>query len=417
MSTVYPTGTTIYKPDECYKSYILLPSDKLDVNSNIAAERLQAIESEEVLLIDMNGNVVHKWKVSKRMNARDRLLPNGNLLHIEQKWGAAFHKTIRTNSPGKIIEYDWDGKVVWEWMAPGNPHHDVRRLPNGNTLVLVFEEVPPEILKKAEVKNLDIPYFGKLIRENIQVAGSAIYEVNSKGEIVWEYHEYTDLDLNRFSPVDSLSDWSHTNTCSIIPENKWYDAGDNRFKPGNIIISPRNQDQLYVIDKETKKAVWSWTGHFRGHLPNHAHEPEMIEKGLPGEGNIIYFDNGLFPRDEARTGKSMVIEINPITKAIVWKYQSDLKFFSATRGSQKKLPNGNVFISEDNMGRAFQVKPVKDHPEGGVIVWEYVHTTDISRAAPYPYDYCPQLKALPRPKEIPVSAPNNRDFHVAPAKQ
>jgi len=150
------------------------------------------------------------------------------------------------------------------------------------------------------------------------------------------------------------------NTISPIPENKWYDAGDKRFKPGNILINPRNIDTLYIVDKETKKIVWEWTHNYKGGL-SHCHETEMIEKGLPGEGNIILFDNSLFPRHRTHCGQTFIIEFNPITKEIVWKYETEgyanIKFFSKTMGTQKRLPNGNTFIAEDNTGRLFQVKP------------------------------------------------------------
>ena len=65
------------------------------------------------------------------------------------------------------------------------------------------------------------------------------------------------------------------------------------------------------------------------------------------------------------------MEIDPITKEVVWTYETEgyanIKFFSKTMGSQKRLPNGNTFIAEDNTGRLFQVKP------DGEVVWEYVN--------------------------------------------
>jgi len=47
------------------------------------------------------------------------------------------------------------------------------------------------------------------------------------------------------------------------------------------------------VRKETKEIVWEWTHDYKGGL-SHCHEPEMIEKGLLGEGNIILFDEGVF---------------------------------------------------------------------------------------------------------------------------
>jgi outer membrane protein assembly factor BamB len=138
----------------------------------------------------------------------------------------------------------------------------------------------------------------------------------------------------------------------------------------------------------------------------------MIEKGLPGEGNIILFDNGLFPRHRTHCGQTFIIEFNPVTKKIVWKYETEgyanIKFFSKTMGSQKRFPNGNTFISEDNTGRLFQIKP------DGEIVWEYVNRGGTCRPFPVAYDYCPQIKALPKPPEHAVTPPNNLEWHIEP---
>lgn len=177
--------------------------------------------------------------------------------------------------------------------------------------------------------------------------------------------------------MTALNDWTHGNTSRPIPENKWYDNGDERFKPGNILFCPRNLDTIIIIDRDTKEIVWTWTHNEKGGL-SHCHDPLMIEKGLPGEGNIILFDNGLFPRSRKRVGQSIIYELNPKSGDIVWRYgtvgYSNMAFFSKTMGTQQRLPNGNTLISEDNIGRIFQVAPSPDHPDGGDIVSDSVIT-------------------------------------------
>ena len=79
--SVYPTGTTIYYPNQCFNGYTCFRSH------------------EGVVLIDMNGNVIHTWTVAPTFNKRSRLSPNGHLLY------AGPNRTI--------IEYDWDGNIVW----------------------------------------------------------------------------------------------------------------------------------------------------------------------------------------------------------------------------------------------------------------------------------------------------------------
>ena len=76
----------------------------------------------------------------------------------------------------------------------------------------------------------------------------------------------------------------------------------------------------------------------------------------------------------ARTGstsrsRTRVIEIDPATKAIVWKFQEPrvADFFSPRLSNAQRLPNGNTLINEGWFGRFFAVTPE------GEIVWEYVN--------------------------------------------
>jgi hypothetical protein len=358
--------------------------------------RAKSQSPDDVRLIDMNGNLVHTWKVDPYFNKRSRLQPNGNLLCV--------------GNDLTINEYDWDGNVVWTHKGIGSTN-DMRVLANGNRLLLAHEPMPEAFQK--QVNDVEIaPWWGPRKRGSEETQRSAdLYEVNLKGEVVWEWHAYNHLDLNRFSPATPPGDWLHVNSVAPIPENKWYDDGDERFRPGNILVNARNIDTMYIVDKQTKKVVWEGTHNYKSGM-SHSHEPEMIEKGLPGAGNIILFDNGLFTRNRIHTGQSFVVELNPVTQEVVWVYETkgyaNIKFFSKTMGTQRRLPNGNTYIAEDNKGRLFQVKP------DGEIVWEFVNRGGTTRPAPIPYDFTPQLRALPTPEELAVTPPNNLEWHLEP---
>jgi hypothetical protein len=418
MPTVYPLGTTIWEPSKSYNGYFLLTVGQGDpVNSQdpyvraaneaaakykgkpqepgspgaLALAKAEANTKREIWLIDMMGNVVHKWP---SWGGKAILLPNGHVFQMQR-------------------EIDWDGKIVWEFKPPTATHHDGRVLPDGNYLLLCYENVPAEKLKA--VKDVEVPWWGLFKRSGVKLVGDKILIVTPDKKIIWEWNSSDHLDVNRFSPVNPENDWTHGNTLQAIPENKWYDAGDKRFKPGNILYNPRNFDEIMLIDRESKKVVWSWTHNLSGGL-SHPHSVTMVEKGMPGEGNILVFDNGLFPRNRDHVGQSMVIELNPTNKEIVWKYEtagySNMKFFSKTQGYMQRLPNGNTFINESNTGRLFQVRHVPGHPDGGEIVWEWLHTGALLFDQMYPYDYCPQMKNLPKPKEAQIKPPPNEQFRV-----
>lgn len=417
--SVYPTGTTIYDPAKTQNGYVLISVDYKDlyakVNNreyfkgnpdyNSPGDTLRGEDSELVFLMDMNGNVVHQWK-DLGDNKKIYLLPNGHILSFSQTQSA-------------VNEYDWDGKVVWSFKSKLGPHHDGRRLENGNTLILCYEQVPVSANEK--VTNQTTQWWGTQDRKGIKLRGDTIIEVNPEGKIVWSWSSSEHLDINRYMPLTGMKDWTHGNTVSIIPPNKWYDAGDKRFKPGNILYNPRHFDEFMIIDKESGDVVWSLRDFKAMGGLGQCHEPVMIPKGKPGAGNIMVFDNGLFTRNGVHAGQSVVWEIDPSTSKAVWRYvpagAGSFRFLSKYKGSAYKLDNGNVLISEDYAGRVFQVRPDALLPDGGEIVWEYVYPSVISRTSMYPYDYCPQLQAMTKPAELKVSPLDPASWQVLPDAQ
>ncbi len=417
---IYPTGTTVYLPEKSQNGYFLVMdnekfSNSLDPSIKSEPEYIQhwynkPIKTSEkrvdiVRLMDMNGNVVHTWNTSiySSANARNRLLPNGHLLHLAE-------------FSGKIVEYDWDGKVVWEYDCDGIPHHDFHVLPNGNYLILAEETVPAEYL--AKLKDIDYNFgsrSGTMKRTDAKLVGDTIIEVTPDKKVVWKWKSWEHADINRASAFDEPNDWLHGNTISPIPPNKHFDAGDKRFTPGNIIFNPRNLDEVWIIERETGKIIHTLNHSVRKGLA-HPHDPHMIEKGLPGEGNIIIFDNGAASTFAARSGASMVVEMDAITGKSQWHYNPSYGqgFFSPYMAASQKLPNGNVFISEDATGNMLQIKPNADGTPGGEIVWSYVSDGCVGRSLFVPYDYTPQLRNMKKPVESKVSPIDPLTFKILP---
>jgi hypothetical protein len=385
MLTVYPVGTTLYKPDRCYNGYTL------------------TFSGLDVALIDMNGRSVNAWRLdtetTERGTDRARLLSNGRIL---------VSRGGMTSTDGLLQEYDWEHDLVWEYVPEGDvphthylgPHHDVYRKKNGNTLLICREAVPASYLDGVRVPTW----------QHEQIYGDAILEVNRAGETVWDWHAYEHLDLNAYRILASpdwppgphnstILDWTHINTVRPLPENRWYDAGDERFRPGNVIISPRQLDTVYIIDRETGRIVWSYSGDYFGGLSGQ-HEPYMVEKGLPGAGNILIFDNGASPwKDLGHAGASYVLEVNPVTKEVVWVYDKWLQFHATYTSSAQRLPNGNTLICESTSKRVFEVTADCE------TVWEYVTPRGTPRAYRYAYDHCPQSAAMGAPQPVAVTPP------------
>ena len=63
--TVYPTGTTIYKPEKCDNGYTVYGTE---------------VEGEGSVLIDMNGKVVKQWKNMSNREHPVKLLEGGYIM-------------------------------------------------------------------------------------------------------------------------------------------------------------------------------------------------------------------------------------------------------------------------------------------------------------------------------------------------
>ncbi|MCB0332005.1 MAG: aryl-sulfate sulfotransferase [Bdellovibrionales bacterium] len=389
-SPTSPSASSVAQGDETPQPH----SSAIDTHSG--AQRLAHSQRERVTegftlvpevgsglvrLINMSGSTVHTWNMDAD---RARLLPNGHLAVLHgSKWGLTVQPW--RDLQNVIREYDWDGNLVWEFALPGRIHHDLTPLPNGNFLSLHRIDLPVEY--SATLTNPRL--------QGLQLRSDEIFEVNRNKEIIWSWKAHEHLDPNscgKYPCPKKLRksikngkkpfDWTHTNTTSILPENKWYDQGDKRFKPGNILTVIRNMSTVFLIDRESGDVVWSYTGDYRGGL-QYAHEAQMIEKGLPGAGNILIFDNG------TERLESLVLEIDPTTEQLIWVYDVGNKFYSRVQGAMQRFPNGNTLISEDMGPRIFEVTPTKE------TVWTYHgNTLRIARAKRYFPDYCEEFKEL-----------------------
>jgi hypothetical protein len=437
--SIYPTGTTIYDPSQCWNGYTIFQAKDLGA-----------------LLIDMNGAEVKLWKGLHGLP--NKMLPGGFVL------GATGERNTKYGMQDyvDVVQVDWEGKIVWrfneyeyvedpgeepQWMA--RHHHDFQRQGNpvgyyapgmdpmaegGNTLILCHKNAHnPDISDK-------------------ELLDDAIVEVNWEGEIIWEWvlnehfnefdwsEEARNILFRNPNQRNCGGDWMHLNSMSALGPNKWFDAGDARFHPDNIIWSSREANIIAIIDKQTGKVVWHIGPDYTASPAlkklgwiigkHHAH---LIPRGLPGEGNLLVFDNGGWagygaPNPGAPTGAknalrdySRVLEIDPQTLKITWQYtpaEAGLRipfdanrFYSPIVSAAQRLPNGNTMITEGTGGRLIEVTP--DHR----IVWEYIspyfgktaHYNLIYRAYRLPYEWVPQLDP---PKETPVEPMDVSAFRV-----
>jgi hypothetical protein len=114
--------------------------------------------------------------------------------------------------------------------------------------------------------------------------------------------------------------------------------GVSEMPDGNLLLSFRDISTVVMINRQTGTIYWKL-----GSPPLAGqHAPYMLSNG-----HVLLFDNGPHRLDHSFPF-SRVLEIDPATKEIVWKYQETRvsDFFSPRISNAQRLPNGNTFINE-----------------------------------------------------------------------
>ena len=359
-----------------------------------------------IYLMDNQGRYVHQWKSEYEPGQTVYLKPNGSLLHCCFTKNRGF---TGGGEGGRIEEFDWDGKLVWEFDYSTDQHlshHDIAPLPNGNVLMLVVE-------KKSYNECLAAGFTSDMLRDR-QLYPDSVVEVQpiypKGGKVVWEWHvwdhliqgsgrtkanygdvaahpELVDVNCNgRGTPAF----WNHVNSIA-------YNA-----KLDQIMLSVRGCNELWILDHTTtaKDAaghtggkhgkggdlIYRWgnpVAYQRGTEADkqlvQQHDAQWIPDGYPGAGHVTIFNNG-YDR-----GYSSIEEIVlPIgadgryrtepgkpygpTKP-VWHYEAKNRtdFFSSEISGAHRLPNGNTLVCAGVIGNLFEVTPA------GETVWQYVN--------------------------------------------
>lgn len=291
----------------------------------------------EAFVIDMNANMLHKWRFAIDDIWPDRVgrqhsgfwrrvywYPNGDILAIFGGVG--------------MLKLDRHSNLLWAYR--GGCHHEAFVTADGTIYVLTMRSrVIPRINDAQPV-----------IEDMVAVLAP-------DGEVL---EQYSLLECFESSAYDSLladmrtqGDVFHTNAIEVLDGSLAHISPV--FQKGNILISVLYLDTIAIVDPQLRQVVWALSGVQDG-MWRRQHDPRLL-----ANGHMLVFDNC------GRDGQSQVIEFEPLDGSVVWKYteEKDILFFSATCGTSARLPNGNTLITESDNGRAFEVTPT------GRIVWEF----------------------------------------------
>lgn len=248
----------------------------------------------------------------------------------------------------------------------------------------------------------------------------------SGGTIVWEWHVWDHL-VQDYDPgkgnyaavanhpelvnlnytMNTNADWNHINS---VDYNAEYDQ---------ILVSVHNFSEIWIIDHSTTTAeaashsgglygkggdlLYRWgnpqtydAGSSDDQQLFVQHDAEWVESGLPGEGDILVFNNG---KGRSDGNYSSVDEIVPPVNsdgsytldagsaygpaAAVWSYTADTPtdFYAQSISGAQRLPNGNTLVCSGPDGYFFEVT------DSGEVVWDYTASGAVFRVERYATDY------------------------------
>jgi len=301
----------------------------------------------DTYLMNMEGQIVHKWPGTLSSMMSGYLLENGNLVRLERDEN--FPNFAFGGQAGIIREYDWDGNLLWDYKLANEKellHHDIELLPNGNVLAICYEARSPEESIAAGRDPNRVLKAGLWIDKIIEIKPTRPVG----GEIVWEWDMMDHLvqeidstkanygivkdhprkiDINIFSteaeggPLMNEEQIAQMKAMGIMTSNANVDNQRSDITHVNavgynaeldqIVFSSPGFSEIYIIDhsistEEAKASagdlLYRW-----GNPKNYGagteedqklfgqHDIKWIPKGYPGEGHLIVYDNDIHHPD------------------------------------------------------------------------------------------------------------------------
>jgi len=378
------------------------------------------IPSNTTYLIDHEGRLVHTWTSpgEHRPALSAYLLPDGDLLRTANIAASSPGNFSGGGTGGKLERISWGGELEWSWEYSSETfisHHDIEPMPNGNILMIAWEErTEAEALQAG--RNPEIASDSPGGQNNVWP--DHIIEVepvgNDSANIVWRWHAWDHL-IQDYDPTKDnygvvadhperininyaggtgnaagRADWMH---CNGIDYNPVLDQ---------IAISCRSMHEIYIIDHSTttEEAAGSIGGNsgkggdilYRWGNPQvyhqglssdqqlfGQHDVNWIPEGHPHAGSLSLFNNG----NDRYPSYSSVEILSPPTdesgnytiqsngtygpNAPDWSWNLGEVMYSGSISGVDMLPNGNMVVTHGTKGTLLEVD------SSGEVVWTYIN--------------------------------------------
>ena len=363
------------------------------------------ISSTNTYLIDKCGKQVKTWPSTYRPGQSVYVLPDGTLLRS----GNANNTTFNAGGKGGIIQkIDWSGNVTWNYTISSSlecQHHDIKALPNGNILAIVWES-KTNIEAIAQGRNAAFVPTTLWSEKIIEIQQTGL----TTGNVVWEWHLWDhliqDFDNSKpnFGSINSNPQLVNINFNASATNTDWIHLNSIDFNPtlNQIVVSSHAFEEVWIIDHSTSSAqaashsggnsdkggdiLYRWgnpQAYNSGTAVNKKlfgqHNAYWIENGFPYQNQIMIFNNG-----NGRTGGNYstveiisppvngfnyasVLPYGPSFASWIYNDGNPNSIYAQNISGAQQLSNGNVLLCDGPLGTFREVN------NSGTTVWKYVN--------------------------------------------
>ncbi|MEI6575221.1 MAG: aryl-sulfate sulfotransferase [Bacteroidota bacterium] len=363
-------------------------------------------------LINNEGRKVHEWTASTYPPGQSvYLLEDGNLLRtcmIPGQLGTG------GGEGGRLEEYNWNDSLIWSMNYATTTymqHHDVKKLPNGNIIMLVVEK---KTYAEVIAAGFNPSKFQPEISQNQMMLPDCIIEIHPTppvgGTVVWEWHVWDHLIQEYDATKSNYGDVSiHPELIDAAGDHKnlplfWNHMNSIDYNPAldQIALSVRGNSEVWIIDHSTTTAqssshsggahgkggdlLYRWgnpitygAGTATDQKYFQQHDVEWVKPGYPGAGNLTCFNNGVSLNYSSIDEITPPVDINGNYTYVsgsaygpanfAWSYQASppSSLYSENISGAERLPNGNTIICDGTHGTFIEVT------QAGQQVWKYVN--------------------------------------------
>lgn len=303
-------------------------------------------------LVDADGKTLHAWDLDWF-----RLWPNPDHVPPEdrphQRPGTDIHGiaiapngdlTFNFEHLG-LMQVDICGRPKWRLAKLTN--HDVFVDEDGNYWTLYADKLKKPLPGLPHIKPpIDYPYVLKLSPDGRVLKRIALFEVLQRNGMTGMLHFGMGSDPRVSDEV------LHENNVDVFPRS----MAPGLFKPGDIMVSTRNNNTVMVFDQDTLKIVGIVTGRW-----TRQHDPDFVD----GSTITVFDNNNLGRPPDKASSRILQYSFKDGSEKVLFEGNSEHPFYTRIMGKQHRLENGNRLISEPLKGRIFEIDP------SGKLVWEY----------------------------------------------